>query len=248
MGVAIDFQNQAEEEATTRHNQQDITIKTFMPIEEHASTILTHYAFEMFQKEAMASTEYAVFETKAMASTEYAVYETTIPRNYIVRHYLKSSVEHIVSCIPSEGELQCSCKGFESLGILCRHALRVLYLNNGFLIPERYLLTRWRRDSSLFPKSNGQKYRSQALRSLASIIIQESAVTKDRFNYVEWHLSRLLNHVRDMPTVDETDTELDLSSSFDDPVDIVTAPSITRGRPRKMKAAVKVSKEMQALI
>lgn len=248
VGVAVDFQNQAEEEATTQQNQQDIAIKTFMPIEEHASTILTHYAFEMFQKEAMASTEYAVFETKAMASTEYAVYETTIPRNYIVRHYLKSSVEHIVSCIPSEGELRCSCKGFESLGILCKHALRVLYLNNGFLIPERYLLTRWRRDSSLFPKSNGQKYRSQALRSLASIIIQESAVTKDRFDYVEWHLGRLLNHVRDMPTLDETVTELDLSSSFDDPVDIITAPSITRGRPRKTKAAVKVSKEMQALL
>lgn len=205
-----------------------------MPIEEHASTILTHYAFEMFQKEVVAS-------------TEYAVYETTAPQNYLVRHYLKSEGGHIVVCIPSSEELQCSCKGFETLGILCKHTLRVLALKNGFLIPERYLLTRWRRDSSLFPKSNGQKYRSQALRSLASIIIQESAVTKDRFDYVEWHLSRLLNHVRGMPTMHEIFSDLDVSSSFDEPVDIVTAPSITRGRPRKVKPTVKISKEMQGL-
>ena len=227
MGVAVDFQHQAEEEATTRQNQQDITIKTSMPIEEHASTILTHYAFEKFQKEIMAS-------------TEYAVYEMPTPQNYIVRHYLKAEGGHIVSCIQSDEEHQCTCKGFESLGILCKHILRVLSLKNGFVIPERYLLTRWRRDTSLFPKSNGQKYRSQALRSLASIIIQESAVTKDRFDYIEWHLSRLLNHVRGMPTMDEAACDLELSSSFDDPVDIVTAPSITRGRPRKVKAAAKV--------
>ncbi|ONK66565.1 uncharacterized protein A4U43_C06F9570 [Asparagus officinalis] len=237
VGVAVDFQNQAEEEATTRQNQKDIVMKTFMPIEEHASTILTHYAFEMFQKEIMAS-------------TELAVYETTAPQNYLVRHYLKPEGGCIVCCVPSDEELQCSCKGFESLGILCKHTVRVLSLKNGFLVPERYLLTRWRRDSSLFPKSNGQKYRSQALRSLASIIIQESAVTKDRFDYVEWHLSRLLNHVRGMPSVDEAAaSDLEVSSSFGDPVDIVTAPSITRGRPRKARAALnKVPKEMQGLI
>ncbi|PKA64511.1 Protein FAR1-like sequence 11 [Apostasia shenzhenica] len=229
VGVAVDFQNQAGEEATTQQNQQITKLRTCMPIEEHASTILTHYAFDMFQKEIMASTLFAVYETAR--------------ENYLVRHHLKSDGGHFVSCIPSDEDVHCSCKGFETTGILCRHALRVLSLKNCFFIPEKYLLTRWRQESSLFPECSSQKYRSQALRSLASILIQESAITKDRFDYVEWHLSRLLNHVKDMPGMDVAASNVELNSCFDDVVDIVTAPSVTRGRPRKVKQVLKAAKD-----
>ncbi|XP_010906525.1 protein FAR1-RELATED SEQUENCE 11 [Elaeis guineensis] len=232
VGVAVDFQNQAGEEATTQQSRQNIKIRTCLPIEEHASTILTHYAFEMFQKEIMLSTQFAVFETSR--------------ENYLVRHHLKSDGGHIVSCIASNEDICCTCRGFECTGILCKHTLRVLSLKNCFLIPEKYLLHRWRRESSLFPKSSGYKYRSQALRSLASIIIQESSITKDRFDYVQWHLSRLLNHVRDMPATDEAASDLEPSSSFDATVDVVPARSVTRGRPRKIRGIVKVIKETQA--
>ncbi|XP_020577966.1 protein FAR1-RELATED SEQUENCE 11-like [Phalaenopsis equestris] len=232
VGVAVDFQNQAGEEATSRENQQTVNLKTCMPIEEHASTILTHYAFGMFQKEIMASAQFAVYETTA--------------ENYLVRHHAKSDGGHFVSCVPSDEYVHCSCKGFETNAILCRHALRVLSLKNCFFIPDKYLLTRWRRESSLFPKCSSHKYRSQALRSLASIIIQESALTKDRFDYVEWHLSRILSHVREMPAIDLTASNVEQISGFDDVVDIATAPSITRGRPRKVKQFVKPTKEMHA--
>ncbi|KAK8937003.1 Protein FAR1-RELATED SEQUENCE 11 [Platanthera zijinensis] len=100
--------------------------------------------------------------------------------------------------------------------------------------------------SSLFPKSSTVKYRSQALLSLASIIIQESAATKNRFEYVEWHLSRLLSHVREMPAVDFAAPEVEQDSCFDNVVDIATVPSISRGRPRKMKQAVKIGRELHA--
>ncbi|RWW01362.1 hypothetical protein GW17_00035606 [Ensete ventricosum] len=229
----VDFQNQAGEEATTRQNHQNFQMKTCLPLEEHASTILTHYAFEMFQKEIMTSTQYAVFETSRDA--------------YLVRHHLSSDGGHTVSCSPSNEEVSCSCKGFECNGILCRHVLRVLSLKNCFLVPEKYLLHRWRRESSLFPKSSGYNYRTQALRSLASIIIQESSITKDRFEYVQWHLSRLLNHIRDMPAADEATLDLELSSSFDATVDVVPARTVTRGRPRKLKGSTKAAKEMQAM-
>ncbi|CAL9055427.1 unnamed protein product [Musa banksii] len=233
VGVAVDFQNQAGEEATTRQNHQNFQIKTCLPLEEHTSTILTHYAFEMFQKEIMTSTQYAVFETSR--------------DTYLVRHHLSSDGGHTVSCLPSNEEVSCSCKGFECSGILCRHVLRVLSLKNCFLVPEKYLLHRWRRESSLFPKSSGYNYRTQALRSLASIIIQESSITKDRFEYVQWHLSRLLNHIRDMPAADEATLDLELSSTFDATVDVVPARTVTRGRPRKLKGLTKTAKEMQAM-
>ncbi|XP_072982489.1 protein FAR1-RELATED SEQUENCE 11-like [Typha latifolia] len=234
VGVAVDFQNQAGEEATTQQSRENVKIKTCLPIEEHASTILTYYAFEMFQKEIMLSTQYAVYETSR--------------ESYLVRHHLKSDGGHMVRCIPSNEEVQCTCTGFEYSGILCRHALRVLSLKNCFLIPEKYLLSRWRRESSLFPKSTGHKYRSQALRSLASIIIQESSVTRDRFDYVQWHLSRLLNHVRDMANADEAASDFEPSSSFDATVDVIPARSVTRGRPRKLKGSNEVPKELHALL
>jgi hypothetical protein len=44
-------------------------------------------------------------------------------------------------------ELNCSCCWFESIGILCRHAISVLTtLDDVTLLPEKYFLNRWRKD------------------------------------------------------------------------------------------------------
>jgi hypothetical protein len=40
-------------------------------------------------------------------------------------------------------DLSCSCKKFETMAILCSHALSALGLNNVDKIPERYILKRW---------------------------------------------------------------------------------------------------------
>ncbi|CAL9079572.1 unnamed protein product [Musa textilis] len=229
VGVAIELQNQAGEEATMRQNYQNVKIKTCMPIEEHCSSILTPYAFDMFQKELISSTQFAVYESQR--------------ETYLVRHRLKADGGYIVQCFPSEQELCCSCKGFESCGILCSHTLRVLSLKNCFMLPDRYLLMRWRRESSLFPKSSGYNYRSQALRSLSSIIIQESSITKDRFNYVQWHMSKLLTHVRNMPTVDEAISDMETVTS----VDTTVSNRRSRARLRKVKSVVEMSNETQEL-
>jgi len=48
-----------------------------------------------------------------------------------------------------EGEISrivCSCHLFEFRGILCRHAISVLIRNDVKLIPESYILRRWRKD------------------------------------------------------------------------------------------------------
>ncbi|KAJ0985610.1 hypothetical protein J5N97_003966 [Dioscorea zingiberensis] len=229
VGVAVDFQNQAGEEATMRQSYENVKIKTCMPMEEHASTVLTSYAFDMFQKEIMLSMHYAVYE----ASGE----------SYVVRHRLDTDGGCRVGCVPSQEEIHCSCKEFETSGILCRHALRVLSLNNCFALPDKYLLPRWRRESSLFPRSSGYKYWSQALRSLASIIVQESSLTKNRFDYVQWHMSKLLTHLRDMPMVDESSPDLGPTSSYDAVNEVISVETTTpqpRGRPKRLKGPVEV--------
>ena len=48
---------------------------------------------------------------------------------------------------PLHETLSCSCKKFESFGILCRHGLKVLNVLDIKLIPNRYIMKRWRRDA-----------------------------------------------------------------------------------------------------
>ncbi|KAH9728856.1 protein FAR1-RELATED SEQUENCE [Citrus sinensis] len=46
----------------------------------------------------------------------------------------------------AECEVTCICSKFQFRGILCRHALAVLIRNSVKLLPERYILSRWRKD------------------------------------------------------------------------------------------------------
>lgn len=186
--LAVDFQSQAAEEAIIRQKFQNVKMKTCMPMEENASTILTPYAFYVLQSEIVLSMQYAVFETEK--------------DNYLVRHHLRTDGGHIVRWMPLEEEVHCSCKQFECSGVLCGHAIRVLSLKNYFFLPERYLPVRWRLESSLFPKSKGNNYRSQSLRTLATMLIQESTMTKERFSYAQAQMNKLLMYVKCMPTID----------------------------------------------
>ena len=45
----------------------------------------------------------------------------------------------------SEVDVRCPCQMFESTGVLCRHAIRILIQNSVMELPERYFLKRWRR-------------------------------------------------------------------------------------------------------
>lgn len=49
----------------------------------------------------------------------------------------------IVEFNPTSATVSCSCKKFESLGILCMHALKVLNNNNILYLPSQYILRRW---------------------------------------------------------------------------------------------------------
>ncbi|XP_074302854.1 protein FAR1-RELATED SEQUENCE 6-like [Silene latifolia] len=44
------------------------------------------------------------------------------------------------------GEFTCTCKLFEFKGILCRHIIRILQLKKVQYIPDKYILSRWRKD------------------------------------------------------------------------------------------------------
>ena len=169
-----------------------------MPIEELAQSILTPYAFNVFQHELVLTMQYAVVEMEK--------------GSYVVRHYKKIEGERVLLWIPEDEQIHCSCKGFEHSGILCRHALRLFVAKNYFRLPEKYFPFRWRMENSLMPTDQEharpiKQVHYYALRSVTDTLTTESLVSKERFNYVHKELTTLLDRVKDMP-VDEGATDM----------------------------------------
>ncbi|XP_058078062.1 putative protein FAR1-RELATED SEQUENCE 10 isoform X2 [Magnolia sinica] len=189
VGIIVDSRNQERKDATMQQRSLRINLKTSMPVEEHASTILTHYAFKMLQNEIVLSLQNMALKT---ANGSYSVM------------HMKTDGEHaVVNWQPSDQVVHCTCKKFEFSGILCRHAIRVLHVKNNFSLPERYLPSRWRCYSSSVKKKNQNVDGSdndhfQSLHSLATTLCQESSMTEDCVEYVREQMMSLLNHVRGM--------------------------------------------------
>lgn len=164
-----------------------------MPIEEHARSILTPYAFNWFQNETVLSMQYAITELTN--------------GSYLVQHYKKMDDERLVIWEPADEQIQCSCKEFEHSGILCRHSIRVLAMKNYFQLPTKYFLPRWRRESLSAPFDEHNPQRSdectEAFHSLAATLLSESLISKERFSYVHRELTGIIERVKNMEALDE---------------------------------------------
>ncbi|PSS02922.1 Protein FAR1-RELATED SEQUENCE like [Actinidia chinensis var. chinensis] len=189
VAVAVDFKDQAGEQQTMQQNLQNICLKTGAPMESHAATILTPFAFSKLQEQLVLAAHYASFR---------------VEDGFLVRHHTKLDGGRKVYWVPREGIISCSCHQFEFSGILCRHALRVLSTGNCFQIPDRYLPLRWRRinipsTKLLHCTPNDHGERVQLLQSMVSTLITESAKSKDRLDMATKQVSMLLSRVREQP-------------------------------------------------
>ncbi|OAY39632.1 protein FAR1-RELATED SEQUENCE 11 [Manihot esculenta] len=189
VAVAIDFKDQAAEQQTMQQNLQNICLKTGAPMESHAASVLTPYAFSKLQEQLVLAAHYASFQMED---------------GYLVRHHTKLEGGRKVYWVPREGIISCSCHQFEFSGILCRHALRVLSTGNCFQIPERYLPIRWRKISispakPLLNSSNDHGERMQLLQNMVSTLITESSKSKERMDIATEQVSILLSRIREQP-------------------------------------------------
>ncbi|XP_020111700.1 protein FAR1-RELATED SEQUENCE 11 [Ananas comosus] len=189
--VAIDFRDQAGEQQAMQQNIQNICLKTGAPMEAHAASVLTPYAFSKLQEELVMATHYASFQMEENC--------------FLIRHHTKIDGGRKVLWAPREEVLSCSCHMFEFSGILCRHTLRVLSTLNCFQIPDRHLPIRWRRANLLPSKMvqgaswNEQSESVQALQSMMSALIAEAAKSKDRMDIASREVSSLLSRIRQQP-------------------------------------------------
>ncbi|KAI3445555.1 hypothetical protein Pfo_002220 [Paulownia fortunei] len=189
VAVAVDFKDQAGEQQTMQQNIQNISLKTGAPMESHAASVLTPFAFSKLQEQLVMAAHYASYQMED---------------GFLVRHHTKLEGGRKVYWVPREGIINCSCHQFEFSGILCRHALRVLSTGNCFQIPERYLLLRWRRISMppnrhLQAPRNDHTERIQLLQSMVSTLVTESAKSKERLDMATEQVSILLSRIREQP-------------------------------------------------
>ncbi|CAD5178063.1 protein FAR1-RELATED SEQUENCE 11 isoform X2 [Musa acuminata AAA Group] len=192
VAVAVDFRDQMGEQQTMQQNLQNICFKTGAPMEAHAASFLTPYAFGKLQDELVLAAHYASFPMGEGL--------------FLVRHHTKMDGGRKVIWMPQEELLSCSCRMFEFSGILCRHTLRVLSTLNCFQIPERYLPIRWRRISTVVPSnlaygaaSCEQAERVQALQAMASSLVSEAAKSKERMDIATREISFLLSRIKEQP-------------------------------------------------
>jgi hypothetical protein len=102
----------------------------------------------------------------------------------------ESRTYEVYFCKEGKVEIECECGFVQFTGVLCRHALSVLKLQEIFEIPSDYVLDRWRRDyKKLYSKANkpsemplsGIVERSDYLFSQCSQLLNLGFVSESRY-------------------------------------------------------------------
>ncbi|KAJ1271140.1 hypothetical protein BS78_06G106100 [Paspalum vaginatum] len=194
VSIAVTYKDQAREQESMQQFLQNAGLKGAPPIDGHAAAVLTPYALSKLQDELVASLHYTTFGLEGDI--------------FLVRHNTEVVGECRVTWNQREELISCSCQMFESSGILCRHALRVLTALNYFQIPDLYLPVRWRRTQPLRSKSfNGApphpqgvaSERVEALQSMVSKLVSEAAKSNERMDLATQEVSVLLSCIKQQP-------------------------------------------------
>ncbi|XP_010243044.1 PREDICTED: protein FAR1-RELATED SEQUENCE 5-like [Nelumbo nucifera] len=104
-----------------------------MAILDFASRVYTPPIFAMFQNEVLQQLNCRIEEDCVVSETtiEYTIGLYGVNRRYKVTFDSRNN------------SVGCSCKNFESVGILCRHALKILDYRRVEVLPSCHVLRRW---------------------------------------------------------------------------------------------------------
>ena len=177
-----------------------------------AGRFLTPFAFKKLHTEIQEAISYGCL---AHESDE---------KSFIVRHMTKMEGGRTVRFDALLGKVACSCKKFEYMGILCRHAVRVLVQRNVFEIPSQYLLARWCKlgvlpEKSVICTKRQKAERWEVLRAAIGRITEAGVLSEQRFAYVKSALSEVEEAINAMVIIDNrvcsNDGEVGLSDKPD---------------------------------
>ncbi|CAL5012454.1 unnamed protein product [Urochloa decumbens] len=119
-------------------------LSTRVPIEGHANEIYTKRMYEHFSNQLYESGSFIVKEREG--STKFTLIDSRLEGTDIER------MIHV--CVEGEDWIQCDCGLYEHMGMLCRHAIKVLTLLDRRKIPSKNILQRW---TKFFDNGNKNK-------------------------------------------------------------------------------------------
>ncbi|XP_022861207.1 protein FAR1-RELATED SEQUENCE 5-like [Olea europaea var. sylvestris] len=120
---------------------QMVPCVTRYEMEKQFQSVYTISKFKEFQEEFTGKVYCEVLS--AQDSYLHTIYE--VREDIIFNGGMKKKIFKVLFR-RDECEFECSCHLFEFRGIICKHAISVLIRNDVALLPEKYILKRWRRD------------------------------------------------------------------------------------------------------
>jgi zinc finger SWIM domain-containing protein 3 len=105
---------------------------TLWELERHGGSVFTHEVFRKFQEELLAAREHCDVQNR-----------TEMEDRTIVKVVDNSNRIREVICFTTEQVHKCSYMLFESIGIPCRHIIRVLRCARIRELPMCYITNRW---------------------------------------------------------------------------------------------------------
>ena len=176
---------------------------------QHASFVYTRTMFKRFELEI----------TSTLGVTHQDVNSDGVSFTYEIIEGGGRRV-HVVYFNSSNNEITCSCKMFETLGLLCRHALQILIVKNVTELPDQYILKRWTKnakkdnvvcDHTKSADANDElsvtSRRNELMRSVYEFFTRSAATTR--------HTEMCKRKIREMIEFVEKDMEM-LSGARDD--------------------------------
>jgi hypothetical protein len=106
----------------------------------HAAKVYTHRIYKLFETDFLDGCGASKFKELQRADNSTYEYEMTMQ--------WRGSRVCTVHFNMNAMEITCSCSKFETMGLLCPHALKALSINSACKIPEIYILKRWTKDAN----------------------------------------------------------------------------------------------------
>ncbi|KAL6899203.1 hypothetical protein ACP4OV_005861 [Aristida adscensionis] len=134
-----DWREKEFDEDTRCFQKSPACIIKHSDILNHAAKVYTHRIYKLFETDFLDGCGATKFKELQCEESNTYQYEMTMQgrgsRICTVRFDMNSM------------QLTCSCCKFETMGLLCPHALKALCIKNACKIPEIYILKRWTKDA-----------------------------------------------------------------------------------------------------
>lgn len=141
---AMDAQRHTQDKFNSDSKNLQPRLVTPLHLEKHASIVYTHNMFYKFQHEF----QHAIYNCGVSRFT----IEAEVEKFVVANNTIKKTYQ--VTYVVNSNDSACSCKMFESMGMLCCHILFVM--KGKFLseIPKQYSLQRWTKSALKKPIFN----------------------------------------------------------------------------------------------